>query len=307
MALRRKDASGRLRLAIADIGFELLWEGTQLAEEPAWKFYEPFTSNGQGSPRTGRLDVRLHVHCGELPALKPDALIFDAVANHWRLFRVNGRSALEVFDTLAPHPKLQVAIMAPDFRSGEVHRRPDKNLPRNSWSLVQLMRPFGELLMVNLLSQGHGVLTHALGINDHGQGLLFVGASGAGKTTLAELYQRHSDATVLGDERVVVTQAGGQFWLSGTPWPGGGFTVSADTVPLRKVFFLEHGARNTLIADRHLTLYGLLFQQIFLPFWNREGLGFAMRFAHELLSALPAHRLAFINDATVIEFLRAQA
>jgi hypothetical protein len=76
---------------------------------------------------------------------------------------------------------------------------------------------------------------------------------------------------------------------------------------LRKVFFLEHGARNTLIADRHLTLYGLLFQQIFLPFWNREGLGFAMRFAHELLSALPAHRLAFINDATVIEFLRAQA
>ena len=147
--------------------------------------------------------------------------------------------------------------------------------------------------MINLLSQGHGVLLHALGVNDRGAGLLFVGASGAGKTTLGDLYQRYSDVTVLGDERVVVTWAGGQFWLSGTPWPGGGFTVSAETVPLRKVFFLEHGPCNALIADAHLTLYGLLFQQLFLPFWSREALAFAMRFGEELLSTVPAARLAF--------------
>ena len=81
--------------------------------------------------------------------------------------------------------------------------------------------------------------------------------------------------------------------------------MSAATVPLHKVFFLEHGSRNAVIADTRLTLYGLLFQQLFLPFWDDEALGFAVNFAHELITALPAHRLAFVNDRTAVEFLRA--
>jgi hypothetical protein len=112
--------------------------------------------------------------------------------------------------------------------------------------------------------------------------------------------------TILGDERVVVTKEDGQFWLSGTPWPGEGFTVSADTVPLRKVFFLEHGTQNVLISDSLINLHGLFFQQLFLPFWKREALAFALRFGDELLSTVPAARLAFVNDARVIEFLRSQ-
>jgi len=166
------------------------------------------------------------------------------------------------------------------------------------------MRPFGELLVVNLLSQGRGVLLHGLGVNDRGEGLLFVGASGAGKTTLANLYKSYRDVTILGDERIIVTKQDGRFWLSGTPWPGGGFTVSAQTVPLREVFFLEHSPYNVLIPDRLAILYGLFFKQLFLPFWNGEALAFAMQFGEEVLNAVPASRLAFVDDARVIEFLR---
>ena len=82
--------------------------------------------------------------------------------------------------------------------------------------------------------------------------------------------------------------------------------MSADTVPLRKVFFLEHGVQNVLISDRLPTLLTLFCQQLFLPFWNREALAFALRFGEELLSTVPAARLAFVNDARVIEFLRSQ-
>jgi len=104
-----------------------------------------------------------------------------------------------------------------------------------------------------------------------------------------------------------VSKEAGRFWLSGTPWPGMGFTVSADTVPIRKVFFLEHGAQNVLISDSFLNLYGLFFQQLFLPFWNDEALAFALRFGEDLLRTVPAVRLAFVNDARVIEFLRTEA
>jgi hypothetical protein len=292
----------RLQLTIAGIGIELTWEGARLLEEPARKFYQGFLSNGSHRDP----DVRLHLRCSELPHAEPEAMIFDAVESHWRLFRANGRYVFEFFDTKLPHPLVQLAFMAPDFSAGECYVLPRKRSPKRSWLLTRLMRPFGELLLVNLLSQDRGVLIHGLAVKDQGEGLLFIGHSGAGKTTLANLYKPFEGATILGDERVVVTKTGGQFWLSGTPWPGEAFTVSPETVPLRRMFFLEHGTRNEFISDRLINLYGLFLQQIFLPFWNGKALAHALAFGEELLTTVPASRLAFVNDARVIEFLRRQ-
>jgi hypothetical protein len=293
----------RLQLTIAGIGFELWWEAGAPGLGSTSALYQPFFAY---KPEL-LADIRLEIRCGRLPKARPQAAVFDATPNHWRLYRPDGRYLFEFLHPKPPHPRVQLAEMASNFRSGVIHRRPDRRSPRPSWSLPWVMQPFGELLLIQLLSQGRGVLLHALGVIDQGEGLLFVGRSGAGKTTLANLYKPHQGVTILCDDRVVVTKKDGRFWLSGTPWSGASFTVSAETVPLRKVFFLEHGSRNALIADAHLTLYGLLFQQLFLPFWDSETLAFAVTFAHELITALPAHRLAFVNDRTAVEFLRAQA
>jgi hypothetical protein len=301
------DSRERLHLSIAGIGIELTWAGARLAHEGALRFYREFLSDGDRRSRRDQMNVRLHVRCGELPTVNPETVIFDALPNHWRLFRANGHAVFEVFHTLTPHPLIQVSVMAPDFVSGDVYLRPGKSNRGSSWSLPRMMRPFGELVLIqHLLRQRRGVLVHALGVADRGEGVLFVGRSGAGKSTLAKLYKPHEDVTIIGDERVVVTTEHGRFWLSGTPWPGDGFRVSGDRVPLRQIFFLEHGSSNALIADTRLTLYGLLFQQLFLPFWHDEALGFAVNFAHELITAVRACRLAFVNDRTAVEFVRAR-
>lgn len=301
----------QLHLSIAGVGIDLSWEGARRLKEDGEIFFRDFLSNGHGNQHAAgphpAQAVHLHLRCGDLPDVQPDHLIFDgADRNRWRLSRLNGRLVFEFFHTRQPHPKIQVALMAPDFRSGQLYRRPDRIFPRRAWSLNRLMRPFGELLVVNLLSQGRGLLVHGMGVVDHGEGWLFVGRSGAGKSTLAQLYRSCENATILGDERLVVTKSGGQFWISGTPWPGEAMSVAPDTVPLRKIFFLEHGTRNELVQDTFVNLFGLLFQQLLLPFWNGEALSFALGFAEELLATLPASRLPFVNDARVIDFLRSQ-
>src|SRR2546425_2946888 len=137
-----------LQVTIADIRFDLSWEGAPMVEdEDTLKFYQGFLSNGQ---RGASVTSRVQVHCGDLPEVKPDSLIFDALPNLWRLFHRNGQHFMEFFHTKPPHPRVQLALMTPDFSQGEVFRRPDKIVPEPSWSLIQLMRPFGELLVVNL-------------------------------------------------------------------------------------------------------------------------------------------------------------
>jgi hypothetical protein len=289
-----------LQFRIAGLGIEIAWDGATIQYDSANAFYDKFRA-------TGPAEVRLQVHCGKLPRLHRGRLIFDALPNHWRLFRLDGRYLFEIFDSHPPHPLAQLALVSSDFHTGEVYLQPQRDANRWSWSLPRLMNPFGELLLINILSQGRGVLLHALGVSDRGEGSLFIGGSGAGKTTLANLYKPHQGVTILSDERVVVTKEDGRFWFSGTPWPGAGLMVSADSVPLCKVFFLEHGTGNRLISDRLINLQGLFFQQLFLPFWNREALAFALQFGEELLSTVPVARLAFVNDARVIEFLRSQS
>ena len=297
MTTNRLAASRHLHLCIGGVGIELRSENGELAGESVLDFYEEFLSEGES-------EVQLTITCGEPPPVEAADTVFAAEENRWRLSRRNGSHLFEIFDTKPPHRQVQLAILEDRFSSGHVYVKPVGRSRRPQWSLANLMRPLGELLLIQRLSQGRGVAVHALGINDRGRGLVFLGRSGSGKTTLANLYKGQPGVTILSDERIVLRQIDGEFFVSGTPWPGGGFMVSAETVPITQIFFLHHAPANALEAEDAMTGCSLLLQQTFLPFWNRDALAFALRFGEELLGSVPAHRLGFVNDASVIEFLR---
>src|SRR6266516_4518038 len=86
-----------LQLRIAGLGIRIAWDGATIQEDSANVFYDKFRA-------TGPAEVRLQVHCGKLPHLHKDRLIFDALPNHWRLFRVDGRYLFEIFDSHPPIP-----------------------------------------------------------------------------------------------------------------------------------------------------------------------------------------------------------
>ena len=292
----------RLRLSIADLTIGFVSAFPRLAAK-AEKFYAPF-----GSER--RVDLRLTVECGNLPRVRPEARLFDAVSPHrWRLAREDGHYVFEVFDTRSPHARFQVARADPGWSTVEVHTRP-VGLVRGkpAWSLARLMQPLGQLLLIQHLSQGRGVLLHGLGVIDRGRGLVFIGASGAGKSTLANLYAETApEATVLNDEHIAVVKRGERFWVFSTPWPGAHFRVHAGGAPIHRIYVLEHDKTNRRLAEHPARLCALLAQQMFLPFWSPEALAWALRLAEELVETIPTCRLGFVNDARIIEFLREEA
>jgi hypothetical protein len=299
-----------VRVRIGGIGISVCWNGSQVLDWPNPSFREFLTD--------GPCDVALKVHCGPLPSYPINELLFDARSNHWNLYRSNGQYLLEIFDTRTGRKNL-LALLDQAFTFGEVHMTPDAmpevegrangsfdihSVP--SWSLPILLHHLGELLVVNRLSRNRGLLVHAAGINDRGAGLLFVGPSGSGKSTLANLYRGRSGVTILGDERIIVSTVGRELFISGTPWAGDAMLTSAATAPLRRIFFLEHANANVLRAEKRSTLAALLCQQLFLPFWDQQGLACVLRLVDELLQTVPAYRLGFVNDLRVIEFLGEQ-
>jgi len=115
-------------------------------------------------------------------------------------------------------------------------------------AVYPLEYPLDELLMIHRLARGEGAEVHACGVvTADGMGRLFVGHSGAGKSTTSRLWLRQQGATVLSDDRIILRQRNGSPVMYGTPWHGDAGLAAQGSAPINQIFLLEHGARNEII------------------------------------------------------------
>jgi hypothetical protein len=164
--------------------------------------------------------------------------------------------------------------------------------------------PLDELLLIHLLGMGKGVEMHACGVIDSlGQGHLFLGQSGAGKTTLARLWEKKPGVAILSDDRVVLRKIDGKFWIFGTPWHGEGRMSSPCRAPLRRIYFLQKGEKNEFIPQRFAASIGCLFACSFLPFYNPQAVDFSLTFYEEAVKKVSCGNLRFFPDERVIDFI----
>lgn len=249
-----------------------------------------------------RPDVVLEVCPVRGAAVASAQRLFDS-GGRWVLDQRAGGGLLLSFDAAWPSGDSQgLVVLDPDLSSGTVHfwsasgqRNPIPPL---------LPYPLGHILFVNLFSRGLGHVCHAAGVIDHGRGLLFAGVGDAGKSTLSRLWSSKEGVDVLSDDRVVVRKKGAQFWLYGTPWHGDAKLYSPAAAPLDRIFVIEHGGRNEVEPLSPASAMTSLLVRSSPAFWSRDGLAYALEFCAELVRSVPCHRLAFVPDETVIEFLR---
>ena len=194
----------------------------------------------------------------------------------------------------------RVVIASKDFKNGDVYCVGDV------WEKTSspLSYPLVELITINALSKGLGIMLHACGVNAYGDGYVFTGRSGAGKSTLAQLWADAEGVSVLSDERVIVRMHDGQFWVYGTPWYGDAKIASPEAVPLERIFVIEHGTENRAAPLKPGAAVSEMFARSFPTYWDPEGLAFTLAFLEQMSQAVPCYALDFIPDATVIDFVR---
>jgi signal peptidase I len=235
----------------------------------------------------------------EVPPHEP---LFDA-GSQWKLYR-DGASYRFTFSSPVFGPlAYREAVIDPDFTSAEVQLRRDAF--DATGAIWPLEFPLDELIVQGLLARGRGVEVHACGVVEpSGLGLLFVGQSGAGKTTMARLWQRVPGTRILSDDRIIVRRRGGRLVMYGTPWHGEAELSEPDSTPLTEVFFLAHGGTNDLVPLGRAEAAARLVACGFPPFYDRRGLDFTVGFFGELVGEVPCRELRFAPDRRVIEFIR---
>lgn len=200
----------------------------------------------------------------------------------------------------------QIVVAAPDWHSGDIY------CVGNHWrdqEMAPLGYPLEELLLVNYLAQGYGVLLHASAVKDSSdpggdKGYLFSGVSGAGKSTMAELWEGQPDVTVLSDDRVVVREYEGDLWAYGTPWHGSARIGSPEAVRIDKIYVLNHAEANAAALLPAAQAASHLLVRSFSPLWDAAGMAFTMAFLERLVEQVSCYRLGFQPYDEIVEYVR---
>jgi hypothetical protein len=289
---------GRLSLAIGGITMAVIAEDPELklrVEGAMQKFLVD----------EARPEVSIRAAWGDLSAESGGERLFDSGAL-WQLYRQQMSYLFRFASPRFGSLPYKVASFNRDFTTGEValHR----HYFTHDRAVYPLEYPLDELLVMNLLSRGRGAEIHSCGVVDQaGSGYLFVGQSGAGKTTMAGLWQTEPGARILSDDRVILRYEGGRLWMYGTPWHGEAALASPDRAPVSGIFFLHHGQKNELAPMKRAEAAARLFACSFPTFYCPSGLDFTLELLAEVTADTACQELRFLPDRSVVEFLRRQA
>jgi hypothetical protein len=179
-------------------------------------------------------------------------------------------------------------------------------------STSPLEYPLDELLIMHRLTQERGIELHGVGmVGPNGANNLFVGHSGAGKSTTARLWTSLHEVKILSDDRIIVRESPArdlppdddprQIFMYGTPWHGEACFASPDRAPLHRIFILEHGQGNVITRLNRSQAVGELFARAFVPFHRHEYIESALSFLEQLAESVPCYRYSFEPDARAVE------
>jgi hypothetical protein len=196
----------------------------------------------------------------------------------------------------------QLAVFNHDYSNIRIYNKTGKSFHKGNLHSLTLF-PTDQILLARVLADREGCYIHASGVVLDGKGILFVGHSDAGKSTMVMMLQ--DKAKVLCDDRIIVRRWPEGFKIHGTWSHGDVPDVSADAAPLKAILFLKQDRENRLIPIDHkqeiiTRLLACLIKPLSTADWWEEMLALADQMAREV----PCYSLHFTKDGGVIDLLR---
>jgi len=218
----------------------------------------------------------------------------------WRVFSSSESLVFDFMsDVLGSHPYKRMVVNE-DFSS--VRLLLNRSVLAGHAPIFPLEYPADELLITNYLAK------HSLGVEVHGCGLidsiaggqLFLGHSGAGKSTTTRMWQTARQPLVLSDDRLILRLDGGALRMFGTPWHGEAAFAEQGNAPLNRMFILQHGLSNRITRMPKPLAVGEVFARCFPPFHSAEGVEHTLEFISRMLDEVPCYEFQFVPNESAI-------
>ncbi|MDY6904881.1 MAG: hypothetical protein SWH61_09355 [Thermodesulfobacteriota bacterium] len=165
------------------------------------------------------------------------------------------------------------------------------------------MCPTDQVFLAQLLADRQGCYIHSDGIKLNDEGLLFVGHSGAGKSTIATIMQDKGE--ILCDDRMIIRKWGDTHYLHGN-WSHGTMpVVSPASAPLSAIFFLEKAHDNRIVPVKNkMDSIKIMLACLIKPLASAQWWEQMLTLIQDVVDHTPCYTLRFDKSGAIYEEIR---
>ena len=178
-----------------------------------------------------------------------------------------------------------------------------------SWNRAKLTLLSGRLsdtykilnaLLFTHLSTRNAIEMHSSLVDINGKGIMFLGPSGIGKTTQAELWMKYRKAKIINGDMVFVKQEAERFLGCGSPWHGSSPYCLNKQVPLSALVVLKQSNENSIRCLSGFEMVSSVMNSVFFPTWYEEGHEAVCKTLDTLLNLVPVYELSCRPDEDAV-------
>lgn len=173
--------------------------------------------------------------------------------------------------------------------------------------LIHNAYPLDEIIADHFLALREGIIVHASGLKINGQGVLFLGDSGAGKSTIAEFFvNEYGKDAILCDDRMIIRYVNKRWMVYGSPWHGTYNHFTTQGVPLKAMYFIEQAKNHRTLPVEQSKIFERLTRVSFVCWWLRQFSCKQMQTIQSIVMDpyVTTKVLEFSKEPSIVNFLR---
>jgi hypothetical protein len=265
--------------------------------------------------QTSKIDIHIQIEWANSLSSAMTTPLFDSGAT-WRLHESDADFSFEFRSPVFGEQPYKRLLVDNNFCRAKLQMN-EQAFAASPGVPEPLEYPLDELLIMHRLTQERAIELHGVGIvGPEGASNLFVGHSGAGKSTTARLWTSLHNVAILSDDRIIVREhpvrehplhegnrreVATQIYMYGTPWHGEAHFALPQRAPLQRIFVLEHGHGNVLTRLTRSQMVAELFARAFVPFHRHEYVDSALSFLERVADSVPCYHYSFEPDERAVE------
>lgn len=144
------------------------------------------------------------------------------------------------------------------------------------------------------------LLFHASLVDFNGSGVLFIGPSGVGKTTQAQLWNKYLSADIINGDKAFVRKINNTFFGCGLPWKGSSEYCLNKDIPLKGIVVLQQSESNKITKLDLLSAERVL-PHTFIPHWDGEAVAKTLDTFDLLVHTVPVYALECRPDEDAVK------
>lgn len=257
--------------------------------------FDPFRKD---SPEgTDHVFISHHFYLPALDKIKGAHLVYER--NPWAIYRLGSSWIYLALGRKKIHTRaFAVAVFNQNHTRVRIYHK-NENMIRRGRLAALTGFPSDQIMMSQVLADREGCYLHSSGLILNSRGVIFLGRSGAGKSTIAKMLKNHG--VVLSDDRNIVRHWPDGHYVHGTWSHGEVPLVSNSKAPLRAIVFLEKARTNAMIpvSDPKEALHQLL-NRVVRPFCDKDWWEKTLPILENISRHVPAYRLRFTRDQEAV-------